>query len=48
MQKNLSILITGGTGSFGQSFVPLTLKKYNPNTRKHEYFIEKKLPPHSK
>ena len=30
MQKNLSILITGGTGSFGQSFVPLTLKKYNP------------------
>jgi len=28
--KNKSILITGGTGSFGQSFVPLTLKKYNP------------------
>ena len=28
--KNSSILITGGTGSFGQSFVPLTLKKYNP------------------
>ena len=26
----------------------LKLKKYNPNTRKHEYFIEKKLPPHSK
>ena len=25
-----SILVTGGTGSFGQSFVPLTLKKYNP------------------
>ena len=24
----------------------LKLKKYNPNTRKHEYFIEKKLPPH--
>jgi len=23
-------------------------KKYNPNTRKHEFFIEKKLPPHSK
>ena len=23
-------------------------KKYNPNTRKHEYFVEKKLPPHSK
>ena len=30
MLKNSSILITGGTGSFGQSFVPLTLKKYNP------------------
>ena len=23
-------------------------KKYNPTTRKHEVFIEKKLPPHSK
>ena len=30
MLKNSSILITGGTGSFGQTFVPLTLKKYNP------------------
>jgi UDP-N-acetylglucosamine 4,6-dehydratase (inverting) len=30
MKKNSSILITGGTGSFGNSFVPLTLKKYNP------------------
>ena len=30
MLKNSSILITGGTGSFGYSFVPLTLKKYNP------------------
>jgi UDP-N-acetylglucosamine 4,6-dehydratase (inverting) len=28
--KNSSILITGGTGSFGHSFVPLTLEKYNP------------------
>jgi UDP-N-acetylglucosamine 4,6-dehydratase len=25
-----SILITGGTGSFGKTFVPLTLQKYNP------------------
>jgi UDP-N-acetylglucosamine 4,6-dehydratase len=25
-----SILITGGTGSFGKTFVPMTLKKYNP------------------
>ena len=30
MLKNSSILITGGTGSFGHTFVPLTLKKYNP------------------
>ena len=30
MLKNGSILITGGTGSFGHSFIPLTLKKYNP------------------
>jgi len=30
MQENSSILITGGTGSFGNCFVPLTLKKYNP------------------
>ena len=30
MLKNSSILITGGTGSFGHSFVSLTLKKHNP------------------
>ncbi len=30
MLKNSTILITGGTGSFGSYFVPLTLKKYNP------------------
>jgi len=30
MLANSSILITGGTGSFGQVFVPLTLAKYNP------------------
>ena len=30
MLNNSSILVTGGTGSFGNSFVPLTLKKYNP------------------
>ena len=30
MKKNSSILVTGGTGSFGQAFVPLTLKKFNP------------------
>ena len=30
MLNNASILITGGTGSFGHTFVPLTLEKYNP------------------
>ncbi len=30
MIKNTSILITGGTGSFGHSFVPKTLEKFNP------------------
>lgn len=30
MLNNTSILITGGTGSFGHTFVPMTLAKYNP------------------
>ena len=30
MLKNSNILITGGTGSFGNTFIPMTLKKYNP------------------
>ena len=30
MFNSSSILITGGTGSFGKAFVPMTLKKYNP------------------
>ena len=30
MLKNTSILITGGTGSFGRQFVPMTLNKFNP------------------
>src|SRR6476660_7714332 len=30
MLQNSSILITGGTGSFGNTFVPMTLAKYNP------------------
>lgn len=30
MLNNASILITGGTGSFGHTFVPMTLAKYNP------------------
>lgn len=28
--KNSTILVTGGTGSFGNTFVPMTLAKYNP------------------
>ena len=30
MFENSSILITGGTGSFGKAFVPMTLKRFNP------------------
>lgn len=30
MLQNSTILITGGTGSFGNTFVPMTLEKYNP------------------
>ena len=30
MLKNSSILVTGGTGSFGNAFVNLTLKKFKP------------------
>ena len=30
MLTNSSILITGGTGSFGHAFVQMTLEKYNP------------------
>ena len=30
MLNNSSILITGGTGSFGNAFVPMTLEKFSP------------------
>ncbi|WP_456299464.1 SDR family NAD(P)-dependent oxidoreductase [Oceanisphaera avium] len=30
MLTNKTILITGGTGSFGNTFVPMTLAKFNP------------------
>jgi len=30
MLRGQSILITGGTGSFGNTFVPMTLEKHNP------------------
>lgn len=30
MLENSSILVTGGTGSFGHAFVPMTLEKFNP------------------
>lgn len=30
MLTNKTILVTGGTGSFGHTFVPMTLAKYNP------------------
>jgi len=28
--ENSTILVTGGTGSFGSKFIPMTLKNYNP------------------
>ena len=30
MLNHSTILVTGGTGSFGNTFIPMTLKKYNP------------------
>lgn len=30
MLRDKSILVTGGTGSFGHTFVPMTLSRYNP------------------
>lgn len=30
MLNNATILVTGGTGSFGNTFVPMTLARYNP------------------
>jgi UDP-N-acetylglucosamine 4,6-dehydratase len=30
MITNSTILVTGGTGSFGNTFVPMTLERYNP------------------
>ena len=30
MFNNKTILVTGGTGSFGNAFIPMTLLKYNP------------------
>ena len=30
MLSDSTILLTGGTGSFGHKFIPMTLKKYNP------------------
>ena len=35
MLQGSTILVTGGTGSFGNTFVPMTLEKYNP---KNNYF----------
>lgn len=31
MFTNKTILVTGGTGSFGNTFIPMTLDKYNPS-----------------
>ncbi len=51
MRKNLNILVTGGTGSFGRKFVELTLKKYNPKRlvvfsrdEMKQWFMQKEYP----
>ena len=31
MLRNSTILVTGGTGSLGKRFIPMTLEKYNPS-----------------
>ena len=31
MLKGSTILVTGGTGSFGKAFVPMALKKHQPS-----------------
>ena len=31
MFENASILVTGGTGSFGNAFLPMTLSRFNPS-----------------
>ena len=38
MLQGSTILVTGGTGSFGNTFVPMTLEKYNP---KNNYFFSR-------
>ena len=38
MLNNKNILITGGTGSFGQAFVKYLLSKY-PKNKKINYFL---------
>ena len=41
--NNKSILVTGGTGSFGQAFVKKVLSLYKPKRREHhKLFITKK------
>ena len=37
MFNNQTILITGGTGSFGHDFIKLTLSKFSP--KKSYYFF---------
>lgn len=32
MLQEKSVLVSGGTGSFGHTFVPMTLARYNPKT----------------
>ena len=48
--KNKNILITGGTGSFGQNFTEFVLKKFNPKSliiysrdEMKQYFMSQKF-----
>ena len=52
MFNKKNILITGGTGSFGQAFVKLTLKKFKPRNlivysrdESKQWDMQKKRPP---
>ena len=48
LKKKKLITIRNKLDKLDNSLIKLKAKKYNPSTRKHEVFIEKKLPPHSK
>ena len=46
--ENVSVILINEDKPGDKAKVKLKVKKYNPATRKHEFFVEKKLPPNSK